>query len=133
MLNKVMLIGNLGSDPELKQLNNDLKVASFSVATTEKIKDKAGAVQDRTEWHRISVWNKQAENCAKYLAKGSKVFIEGKIRTNTYEKDGEKRYSTEIMAQNVTFLTPRSESSQPQTAQQPQFPTPPDDMSDIPF
>jgi single-strand DNA-binding protein len=104
-LNKVFIIGNLGQDPELRYTPSQAAVANFSVATTESRTDKEGKRQDITEWHRIVVWNKQAENCAKYLSKGRPVFIEGKLQTRSWEdKNGQKRYTTEIVANLVQFL-----------------------------
>lgn len=98
-VNKVLLLGNLGRDPELKETATGMNVCHFSIATTEK---KGGVKQ--TEWHNIVVWDKQAQNCAKYLTKGSKVFVEGKIQTRKWEgKDGITKYKTEIIAQNVQF------------------------------
>lgn len=105
MLNKVMVIGNLGQDPELKTFGGQ-PCCKFSVATSEKWKDKQGQAHERTEWHRVTVWGKTAENCAKYLAKGRKVYVEGKLQTSSYDKEGQKHYSTDIIAQTVQFLTP---------------------------
>ena len=110
MLNKVMLIGNLGAEPDAKNVNG-ATVCQFSVATTERWMDKQNVKQERTEWHRVVVWNKLAENCSKYLHKGSKVYVEGKIATRTWEKDGTKHYATEIKGDEVRFLSPKSESS----------------------
>ncbi len=104
-LNKVMLIGNLGTDPELKYTPGGQAVCNFSLATNEKWKDKSGALQERVEWHRIVVWGKQADSCKEYLAKGRSVYIEGKIQTRSWEdKDGQKRYATEVIAHDVKFL-----------------------------
>jgi single-strand DNA-binding protein len=111
-LNKVMLIGNLGSDPELRFTQSGQAVCNFSVATNERFTDKAGEKQERTEWHKIVVWGKQAENCEKYLSKGRQVFIEGRIQTRQWETDeGDTRYSTEVVAQNVKFLSGGNEGS----------------------
>lgn len=104
-VNKAIIIGNLGSDPELKYTPSGQAVANFSVATTETYNDAQGQRQDRTEWHRIVVWGKQAETCGRYLSKGRQVFIEGKIQTRQWEdRDGNKRYTTEIVARDVRFL-----------------------------
>lgn len=103
-VNKVILVGNLGQKPELKNLPNGQAVANFSVATNEKWEDKSGQKQERTEWHRITVWGKQAENAAKYLDKGRQVYVEGKLQTRSYEKDGVTKYVTEIQAQLIQFL-----------------------------
>lgn len=104
-LNKVMLIGNLGKDPELRYTANGTAVASFSVATTDSWKNTEGVVQERTEWHNIIAWNKLAEVCGEWLKKGHKVYIEGNIRTRNYDdKDGKKKYVTEIYADNLIML-----------------------------
>lgn len=104
-LNKVLLIGNLGKDPELRFTPAGRGVARFPVATSEQWTDQSGERQERTEWHNVVVWGKQAETCAQYLAKGRQVFIEGSVRSRQYDdKDGNKRYITEIIAQRVQFL-----------------------------
>lgn len=104
-LNKAMIIGNLGGDPELRFTASQTPVASFNVATTD-VRVNGDQKTEYTEWHRIVVWGKQAENCKKYLSKGSSVFVEGRIQTRSWDdKDGVKRYSTEIVAQNVRFLS----------------------------
>jgi single-strand DNA-binding protein len=100
-----MLIGNLGKDPEVRFTPSGKAVAHFPVATGEVWTDAAGQRQERTEWHQVVVWNKQAEACGQYLAKGRQVYIEGAIRTRQYDdKDGQRRYVTEIVAQRVQFL-----------------------------
>lgn len=104
MLNKVQLIGHLGKDPELRQAGQS-PVANFSIATTERWKNKDGEKQEKTEWHRIVVWRALAETCDRYLGKGSKVYIEGKIQTRKWQdNDGNDRYTTEVVAHNVVFL-----------------------------
>lgn len=104
-VNRVMLIGNLGADPELRYTPNQTAVASLSVATKEVRNDRDGNRQEFTEWHRIVVWGRQAENASKYLSKGRAVFVEGRLQTRSWEdKNGVKRYSTEIVAQNLQFL-----------------------------
>ncbi len=104
-VNRVLLIGNLGSDPELRYTPNQTAVATLSVATKEVRNDKEGQRQEFTEWHRVIVWGRQAENASKYLAKGRAVFVEGRLQTRSWEdKNGVKRYSTEIIAQNIQFL-----------------------------
>jgi single-strand DNA-binding protein len=104
-VNKVILIGNLGRDPEVRFTSNGRAVARFSVATSEVWKDAEGNRQERTEWHNIVVWGKQGETCAQYLAKGRQVYVEGSIRNSSYDdKSGNKRYVTEIIAQRVRFL-----------------------------
>ncbi|QHL87770.1 single-stranded DNA-binding protein [Nibribacter ruber] len=109
-INKVILIGNLGKDPEVRHLEGGVAVARFPLATSETFKDKNGERQERTEWHNIVVWRGLAEVTEKYLKKGQSVYIEGKIRTNSYQdKEGVQRYSTEIVADNMTMLGGRSE------------------------
>jgi len=104
-VNRAFLIGNLGKDPEVRFTPGGQAVARFPVATSEVWNDREGQRQERTEWHNIVVWGKQAEACGQYLAKGRQVFIEGSIRTRQYDdKDGNRRYITEIIAQRVQFL-----------------------------
>jgi single-strand DNA-binding protein len=104
-LNKVMLIGNLGKDPEVRFTPSGRAVGRFPVATSEVWNDAEGQRQERTEWHNVVVWGKQAETCGQYLAKGRQVFIEGSIRSRQYDdKDGNRRYITEVVAQRVQFL-----------------------------
>lgn len=110
-VNRVILVGRLGTDPDSKALDSGTFVCNMSLATSKSWTDKDGAKQEKTEWHRISVWGKQAENCAKYLKKGSQVYVEGEIQTDVYEKDGEKKYATKIKANNVTFLGGKSDSA----------------------
>ena len=104
-VNKVILVGNLGSKPELKFLPSGQALCEMSMATTDKY-EKDGQKQEKTEWHRIVVWGKTAETCAQYLDKGRQVYIEGKLQTRSWDdkKTGEKRYMTEIVAHQVTFL-----------------------------
>lgn len=105
-VNKVILIGNLGRDPELRYTQGGGPVASLSVATTRKWRNKqSNEFVEETEWHKVSVFGKTAESCEKHLAKGRQVYIEGRLKTRSYDdKDGVKRYSTEIIAENVVFL-----------------------------
>jgi single-strand DNA-binding protein len=104
-VNKVILVGNLGNDPEMRQIPSGAAVCEFRIATNEVWTDKEGQRQERTEWHRIIVWGKRAETCAKYLSRGRQVFVEGKLRTRSWEdKDGNKRYTTEIVANDIQFL-----------------------------
>lgn len=110
-VNRVILVGNLGKDPEIRYLpTSNQPVASFSLATTERFTDRSGTRQERTEWHNVVVYGKQAENCGQYLKKGRQVFVEGRIQYRNYEaRDGSgKRYVTEIVAQNVQFLGGRA-------------------------
>ena len=104
-VNKVMLIGNLGKDPDFKMTPGGQGVARFSLATTERFTDKSGQRQDKTEWHNIVAWGKTAEIAEKYLRKGKSVYIEGKIQYKQWDdKDGNKKYMTEIMALNLQML-----------------------------
>jgi single-strand DNA-binding protein len=110
-VNKVILIGNLGRDPELRYTQGGSAVANFTLATNERWRDKDGNNQERTEWHRIVVWGRTAENCAQYLQKGRPVYIEGRLQTREWEdKDGNKRNTTEINALTVQFLGGRGDS-----------------------
>lgn len=112
MLNKVMLIGRLGKDPELKYTQSGVPVANLNVATDESYVDKDGNRQERTEWHRVVVFQKAAENCRNYLAKGSLVYIEGSLQTRKWQdQQGQDRYTTEVKAQRVQFLDRRGERS----------------------
>ncbi len=104
-VNKVILVGNLGADPDMRYTPSGQGVCELRIATSESWNDKNGQRQERTEWHRIVVWGKRAEVCSKYLSKGRQVFVEGRIQTRTYDdKDGNKRYITEIIAADVQFL-----------------------------
>jgi single-strand DNA-binding protein len=100
-LNKVLLLGNLGADPELRVTPSGQAILKLRLATTESYLDRSNTRQERTEWHRVTVWGKRGEALAKFLAKGDRIFIEGGIRTSSYEKNGEKRYSTDIVANNI--------------------------------
>jgi single-strand DNA-binding protein len=104
-VNKVILVGYLGAEPDMRYTPSGQGVCEMRVATSESWNDKNGQRQERTEWHRIVVWGKRAEVCSKYLSKGRQVYIEGRIQTRTYDdKDGNKRYITEIIAADVQFL-----------------------------
>src|SRR5437762_9208694 len=104
-VNRVMLIGNLGKDPEVRFTPSGRAVARFPLATSEVWNDAEGQRQERTEWHNIVVWGKQAETCGQYLSKGRQVYIEGSIRSRQYDdKEGQKRWITEVVAQRVQFL-----------------------------
>ena len=108
-INKVILVGNLGKDPEVRHLDNGVAVANFSLATTENYKNKEGERVSQTEWHNIVLWRGLAEVAEKYLKKGANIYIEGKIRTRKWEdKDGITRYSTEILGDNMTMLGGKS-------------------------
>lgn len=112
-LNKVLLIGNLGKDPELRKTGSGTPVVNFPIATTERWKNnETGEWNEKTEWHNIVVWGKQGENCHQYLGKGRPVYVEGRLQTRSWEdKDGNKRYTTEVVAQSVKFLGSRQDAS----------------------
>ena len=118
-INKVILIGRLGSDPEVRYTPSGVAVANFNIATSEEWKDKdSGEKKERTEWHRIVAWRRLGEICGEYLSKGQQVYVEGRIQTNAWEdKEGNKRYTTEIIANTVQFLGKResSESARPRS------------------
>ena len=103
-LNKVILMGNLGADPEMRYTASGTAVAKFSLATSRKFTGKDGQKQEKTEWHRIVAWGKLAEICGQYLSKGKQVMIEGRIEYGSYEKDGVKHYTTDIVAENMQML-----------------------------
>lgn len=139
-LNKVMLIGNVGKDPDVRYLDNGVAVASLVLATSERgyRLQNGTEVPERTEWHNVVLWRGLAETAEKYVHKGDKLFIEGKIRTRSYDdQNGVKRYITEIFADNMEMLTPRNSAAQPAvSAQQPvrqQIQQPADGKEDLPF
>jgi single-strand DNA-binding protein len=104
-VNKVILVGNLGKDAELRSTPSGASVSTFSMATTEVWNDKQGQKQEKTEWHRIVVWGKQAESLQEYLVKGKQIYVEGRLQTRQWDdKDGNKRYTTEIKADRITLL-----------------------------
>ena len=111
-VNKVILLGNLGADPEIRHLESGSVVANISIATSEVYVNRNGDRTEHTEWHKVELWDKLAELCEKYLTKGRTVYIEGKIRTNTYQdKDGVTRYDKRIRATNMTFVGPAPDAS----------------------
>ena len=131
-VNKVMLIGNLGKDPEVRYIDNGVAVANFSLATTENYKNKEGERVSQTEWHNIVLWRGLAEVAEKYLKKGSSVYIEGKIKNRKWEdKEGNTRYNTEILADYMTMLG--GKQSQENVAPTPAADTPTDKADDLPF
>ena len=130
-INKVILVGNVGRDVEFKSLPSGSNLAKFSLATTDhRSKDENG--QPRTEWHNIVVWGRLAEFCSQYVTKGRQLYIEGQIRTRSYEQDGQKKYFTEIHAFTIEMLGPRQGSegppSNPEPGGGPSFPNDPDDV-----
>lgn len=139
-LNKIQLIGRLGKDPEARSMASGTTVANFSLATDESYVDKSGTKHEAVEWHRIQVWDKLAENCVKYLNKGSQVYVEGKIVTRKWQDpQGQERYSTEVRANAVMFLDSKpkgdGQGQQQQQAQDssPAFPTDSTGMDGVPF
>ena len=142
MVNKVLLIGNLGADPEIRYTQNGTPVATFSLATTERRKGQDGQVQELTEWHRIVAWKRLAEICGEYLSKGSKVYIEGKLQTRKWkDQSGVDRYTTEIVAWKMKMLSPRATAGGGGAAEYgggygyggDPFPEPPPVGDDVPF
>jgi single-strand DNA-binding protein len=144
MVNKVILVGRLGRDPELRYTPKGQAVANFTVATNEVWRNQDGERQERTEWHRIVVWGKTAEFCGNYVTKGRQVYIEGRLQTREWEdREGQKRWTTEIVAQNIQLLGSRREgdgggSAREETRDEtenpfasPDVPQPPED--DVPF
>ncbi len=136
-LNKVMLIGNLGKDPELRYTGGGAPVATFSLATNESWKDQDGNLQERTEWHNIVAWAKLAEICQQYLKKGRRVYVEGRIQTRSYDdkNTGAKKYMTEVVANNMIMLDPREQSDSGSSYSAPETPATGGDSSkdDLPF
>ena len=135
-LNKAMLIGNLGKDPELRYTTGGVAVATFSIATNESWKDQDGNTQERTEWHNIVAWRKLAEVCAEWLKKGKKVYIEGKLQTRNYDdkNTGAKRYITEIVVDTMIMLDGRATAeSSPAQSQVEEAPPAAAKEDDLPF
>ena len=111
-INKVILVGNLGQDPEVRFTAGGAAVTTLSLATSESWKDKeSGQDQEKTEWHRVVLWNRLAENAGEYLKKGSKVYIEGQLQTRKWEQDGQTRYTTEVIGRDMQFLDSRAGTS----------------------
>ena len=134
MLNKAIIIGNLGADPDIRHTQSGTQVASFNVATTERWKDKSGQNQESTEWHRIVAWQRLAEICGEYLHKGSRVYIEGKIQTRKWEdQNGNDRYTTEIIAREMKMLDKRESSGGDQQYDEQGRPPVQDTGGDLPF
>jgi single-strand DNA-binding protein len=112
-VNKVILVGNLGADPEVRTTPGGQSVANLRVATTEHWSDKDGNKQERTEWHSVTVWGRSAEHCGQYLSKGRQVYVEGRLQSREYEKDGVTRRVWDVVASNVVFLQGGSDSNEP--------------------
>ena len=132
-VNKAIIVGNLGSDPELRYTNSGQAVANFSVATTDSWNSKqTGNREERTEWHRIVAWGRLAELCNEYLSKGRSVYVEGRIQTRQWDdRDGNKRYTTEIVAREIQFLGSRSDGAR-QSAGGPPPASSPEPYADAP-
>lgn len=108
-VNKAIILGHLGRDPELRYMQSGQPVCRLNIATSRRYMNKNNEAVDETEWHRVTVWGKQAEHCNNYLTKGRQVYVEGRLRTSSYDKDGQKHYSTEIVADTVQFIGGRGE------------------------
>ncbi len=139
-VNKVILLGHLGKDPEVRHLENGVTVANFSMATSETYKDRqTGEKREQTEWHNIVLWRGLAEVAEKYVKKGDPIYVEGKLRTRSWEKDGITRYTTEVVGDNMTMLGGGSSqagggSNQPMQESAPEGDTSPNDVTDdLPF
>jgi single-strand DNA-binding protein len=117
ILNKVMLIGRLGKDPELKYTNTGTAVCTFSLATNDTFKNKDGTMTDNTDWHNCVAWAKLAEICGQYLKKGTSVYLEGKQRTRSWDQDGVKKYMTETIIERIEFLGNKTENSHPEATE----------------
>lgn len=139
-LNKVMLIGNLGKDPEVRFTASGQAVASFSLATSEKFKGKSGEMEERTEWHNITLWGKLAEIAGEYLSKGKTIYVEGRLQTRKWQdKNGNDRYTTDIVGEKMQMLSPKGErsgggdTSSAQKSGSASYEEPPFQDDDIPF
>lgn len=141
-INKAILVGNVGRDPEVRYLEKGVAVANFTIATTERgfTMQNGTQVPDRTEWHNIVAWRGLAELAEKYIKKGSQLYIEGKIQTRSWEKDGVKRYTTEVVAENIQLLGRKSDSFDSASGgrsknvdEAPETVTPNDEADDLPF
>ncbi|MCX7735379.1 MAG: single-stranded DNA-binding protein [Candidatus Kapabacteria bacterium] len=129
-MNKVIIIGNLGQDPDFRMLDSGLAICKLNVATSERYKDDQGEWKEDTEWHRVVLWRNLAETANKFLKKGSKVAIEGRLKTSSYEKDGITRYTTDIIANSIVFLD-KSESTDYQSENSSKFAKSNGDNTDI--
>jgi single-strand DNA-binding protein len=134
-VNKVILVGNVGQDPETKYMPNGGAVTNLTLATSETWKDKnTGEQVEKTEWHRVTFYQKLAEIVAQYVKKGSKLYVEGRLQTRSWEQDGVKRYATEIIANEMQMLDSKGDGRQPQQRSgPPQSGAPDDDFNDPPF
>lgn len=138
-VNKVILLGHVGKDPEVRYLDKDVAVANFTMATTERAITLANGTQvpERTEWHNIVAWRGLATIAEKYIKKGTQIYVEGKIQTRSYEKDGIKRYTTDIVAENITLLGKKPDSTEAPANvvhdSNPDLQVPPPGSDDLPF
>ena len=141
-VNRVMLIGNLGKDPDVQYLEGNIGVAKFSLATTETYKDRSGKLISQTEWHTVVLWRGLADLAEKYLHKGSLVYIEGRLRTRSWEdKEGNKKFATEVVGDNLIMLDKRNDGSHntgghdgsPDNLSNPDIPPPGEHSGDLPF
>lgn len=132
-LNKVMLIGNLGRDPEMRYVPSGSPVTNFSVAVNRNTRNPEGQVQEETEWFYVTAWDKLAENANQYLSKGKKVYVEGRLRTRSWDdpNTGEKKYRTEVVASDIHFLDSRPQDQSGEFGSPP--PAPSQDFDDMPF
>ena len=134
-VNKVILVGNLGADPDMRYTASGMAVCKLSIATSRRYTDKQGNRQEETAWHRVDAWGKLAEVCGQYLSKGRQVYIEGRLKYGSYEKDGVKHYTSDIIAENIQMLGGGGNGNRSQEPEPPFSPPPggvPDD-EDIPF
>ena len=135
-VNKVIVVGNLGRDPEIRYSQQRTAVCNLAIATSDKWTDKQGQQQSKTEWHRVVVFGKQAENCERYLSKGKQVYVEGKLQTSSYEKEGQTHYATDILANVVQFLggkTNPEQGGEQRGGRQQGYQPPAPPMDDLPF
>ena len=133
-MNKVLIIGNLGSDPEMRYMPSGDPVTSFSVATNRRYRTRDGEQRDETEWFRVNAWGKLAEITNQYLTKGSKVYVEGRLQSRSWQgQDGQTRFSNEIRAQEIQFLDPRGQTSGDPGGHDGAPPVGPDDEDDLPW
>lgn len=134
--NKIIIVGNLGKDPELRYTPQGIAVCNLSVATTERKKDKSGELHDVTNWFRVTLWRQQAENAAKYLAKGRQVYIEGRLSVEEWtDRDGNNRYTLEVQATDMQFIGSRGDAASPMPGndtQEPEFAGPSSSQDTVP-
>lgn len=132
--NKVIIVGNLGKDPELRYTSQGTPVCTFSLATNERRKDRNGELQDQTTWFRVTMWERRAETASQYLSKGMPVYVEGRLRVEEYtDRDGKQRHSLEVTATDMQFLGKQSDGESRPRAEQPQRTETEPDEDDIPF